>query len=196
MSRVRLSLAAALLVLAAYVGLRAHLRPDPYATLARPAVLAPPRSAAPSAPARPPSVPSSSASPSAAPPSSAALRATLRALDRARAAGFADPVGADPDAWAARSCACRAEDVRRLRDLAARGLALRGHRAELLRVELVRAGPASARVAVTDRLGGYAAVDARGRTVARWPASPERRWLVTLVRVDGRWLLGAVARAP
>jgi hypothetical protein len=120
----------------------------------------------------------------------------LSALDRARAAAYADPVTADPDDWAARTCACHAEDVRRLRALAADRLALRGARVTVLSVAVARAGPTSVDVVVTDRLAAYAAVDARGRTVRRWSAAGPRRWRITLVLVAGRWRLGAVARAP
>jgi hypothetical protein len=171
----RAAVAVAALLLAAYAVLRAATRPEPYVTLARPA----------------PSSPAPTASPS--PPD---LRVSLVALDAARADGYADPAAADPDAWVAPSCACRAEDVRRLRALARRGLRLRGHRTTLLGLAVVRAGPDRATLLVTDRLGSYAAVDARGRTVARWPASGPRRWRITLVRTSGRWLLGTVARAP
>ncbi|HWL35135.1 MAG TPA: hypothetical protein VNQ77_02980 [Frankiaceae bacterium] len=182
MNHVR-ALAAVVALLAAYVLLRAAAAPEPYATLARPAFSAPP-APLPLEPSPPPS--------RRDPPSPAAVRAVLVALDAARTRGYASPPGADPDRWAARSCACHAEDVRRLRSLAARGLALRGHRARLVSFVLVRAGPAVAEVAMTDRTAAYAAVDARGRTVARWPASGPRRWRMTLVRTAGRWLLGDI----
>lgn len=172
----RAVLAVAALLLVAYAVLRAATRPEPYVTLARPA----------------PSSPALTASPSPPPD----LRAALVALDAARAAGYADPAAADPDAWSAPSCSCRADDVRRLRALARHGLRLRGHGATVLGLAVVRAGQDRATLLVTDRLGPYAAVDARGRTVARWPASGPRRWRITLVRPSGRWLLGAVARAP
>jgi hypothetical protein len=189
MNRVR-ALAVVAALLAAYVLLRAVAAPEPYATLARPA--APRVTAAPSHSPDPGPPPDRGSAPSAA-----ALRAALVALDAARARGYASPSGADPDLWAARTCACRVEDVRRLRSLAARGLALRGHRARLVSFALVRAGPDSAEVAVTDRVAAYAAVDARGRTVARWPSSGPRRWRITLVRADGRWLFAGIGvRAP
>jgi hypothetical protein len=170
--------AAAVAALVAYVALRAAARPEPFTTLARPAAAsAPPTAVAPT-------------------PDAAALRAALAALDRARAAAYADPVAADPDTWAARTCTCRAEDVRRLRRLAARGLALRGQRSTLLTFTLTRAGPVSAEALVTDRTSAYAAVDRRGHTVRRWPATPPRRWRIAFVLVSGRWLLGGIDRAP
>lgn len=189
MNRFR-ALAVVAALLAAYVLLRAAATPEPYATLARPAAGVPLASApAPAAAVEPAGRRDA--------PSPGALRAALVALDAARARGYASPPAADPGRWAARTCACHAEDVRRLRSLAARGLALRGHRARLVSFVLVRAGPASAEVVVTDRTAAYAAVDARGRTVARWPASGPRRWRVTLVRTAARWLLGDIgARTP
>jgi hypothetical protein len=197
MDRIRVALAAAALLVVAYAALRALARPEPYAGLARPAVHPPgPRLVPPLAPPLVPAADPPSPASRRDPPRLPALRAALAALDAARAAGYADPVAADPDSWAARSCACHAADARRLRALARRGLALRGHRTTSLAVTLVRAGPAAATLLVADRLGPYAAVDRRGRAVARWPGTPSRRWLVTLVRPAGRWLLGAVARAP
>lgn len=193
MERLRVALAVAALVVAAYAVLRATARPEPYATLARPAAGAQP------VPLRPAVVAMSEPPDPAGPrdaPAPGALWAAFRRLDRARAAGYADPLAADPDAWAARSCACHAEDARRLRDLAARGLRLRGHRATVTAFALVRAGPARAVLLVSDRLAPYAAVGRSGAVAARWPGSPLRRWRVTLVRDSGRWLLGAVARAP
>lgn len=184
MNRVR-ALAVVVALLAAYVLLRAASAPEPYATLARPALSGAPPAPVPLEPGPPPS--------RRDPPSPAVLRAALVALDAARTRGYASPPGADPDRWAARSCACHAEDVRRLRSLAGRSLALRGHRARLVSFVLVRAGPAVAEVVVTDRTAAYAAVDARGRTVARWPALGPRRWRLTLVRTAGRWLVGDIS---
>ncbi|HEU0131700.1 MAG TPA: hypothetical protein VFQ85_12000 [Mycobacteriales bacterium] len=155
-------------------------------TLARPAPGA-------AVPAVPPPAAAPPASPAAAPPAldAATARSVLAALDAARAAAYAAPATADPAAWAAPSCACLAEDRRRLRDLAARGLALRGHAAVLDAVTLD-----GTTVLVADHAPAYTAVDARGAVVARWPASGPRRWRVTLVRHAGRWLLGCVVRAP
>lgn len=175
MNLVRVALVAALALAAVLLLARATTRPGPATTLARAA-----------------------ADPAAAadPTHPATLRDTLGALDRARAAGYADPATADPDTWATRRCSCHAEDVRRLRALAARGHALRGQRTTVLGVRVVRAGPGFADLAVTDATTAYTTVDARGRPVARWPGSGRREWRITLVRVAGRWLLGTVARAP
>jgi hypothetical protein len=180
MTRARALYAVTALV-AAYALLRLVAAPgaEPYATLARPA----------------PGVTAGVAS-GPVPPSAAEVRAALAALDAARARGYADPAAADPDEWSARTCACRREDVRRLRSLARRGLALRGHRSRLLSLAVARAGPHEVTLVVTDRVSPYAAVDRRGRTVARWPASGPRRWQVTLVRVADRWVFGRIARAP
>ena len=185
MSYVRVVLLAAALLLAAFAVVRAVARPAPYATLARPARVA-------AAPAHDPPEPVTARGV----PSVGVLRSALRALDSARARAFASPASADPDAWAARSCACRDEDVRRLRRLASAGLTLRGQRTRLLGLALVRAGPARAEILVTDRVTAYAAVDRSDSVTQRWPASAVRRWSVTLVRLDSRWLLAAVARAP
>lgn len=208
MVRSRLALAwfvAALLAAAALVTLRARTtRPGHPVVLARPA-----------------STRSADPADHADPAPSATLRAVLDALDSARATAYADPLDGDPDAWDAPSCSCHAEDVRRLRDLAASGLALRdvaavsgspppgpaarragaARRADaprlvVLSLTVTRAGPATVEAVVVDRLLAYAAVDARGRIVRRWPATGPRRWRITFVRTSGRWLIGALARAP
>jgi hypothetical protein len=183
-----------------------HLRPAPpaagvpLASAAPPfAAAAPPRSAAPLAAALP--TPPARRTALAPTPDAGAVRAALAALDRARAAAYADPLTGDPDAWALRSCACRAEDVRRLRDLARAGLALRGHAVTVtaLTVLAARAGPSGTfrvDVLVTDRVSAYAAVDRAGRAVRRWPSTGPRRWRLGLVRAAGRWRYSAVARAP
>jgi hypothetical protein len=192
-TRTRLLLAAALLALALLA--RAYARPAAPVTLARPAPapLAPGASPAPAAPPRP--APAVGASPTSGLDAPAA-RALLTALDRARAAAYAEPGAADPDDWAARDCPCHAADAARLRDLARAGTALRGQRTVLLDVTVTRASPAAADLLVTDRLAPYVLVDRAGRVLRRWPQTPPRRWRVTLVRPAGRWLLGAVARAP
>lgn len=193
MSRARLLLVAvAAFATAAYALLRAVTAPEPYATLARPAAARPSVGAGRVGVA---GEPVEGATPREPPPAGV-LRAALARLDAARVAGFADPAAADPDDWAAPTCSCRAEDVRRLRALAARGLALRGHRAAVLGLRVVRAGPWAATVVVTDRVAGYAVVDRRGRVVARWAPAEPRTWRVTLVRVTGRWLLGRIVRGP
>jgi hypothetical protein len=140
--------------------------------------------------------PTGSPGPSPSPSPAVDWSAVLADLDRARAAGYADPPAADPRDWAARSCACWAEDVRRLRALAAAGHALRGQSGTLVGVRVTAAGAARADLLVRDRLAAYAEVDARGRPVTRWPASAVRRWRIVLVRVAGKWRLGAVERAP
>jgi hypothetical protein len=197
-------LLAALLAVAAGAALRASATDPtgpsapgrPTAPLARTATASHPPTVA----SRPPTAASGgpAASPSAAGPDAASVRHLLTALDRARAAGYVDPTTADPDDWAARSCACRDEDVRRLRALARAGLALRAAAVHLVSVSVAvaRAGPESVDAVVVDRLAAYVAVDRRGRTVHRWPATGPRRWRITLVLVSGRWRLGAVARAP
>jgi hypothetical protein len=124
------------------------------------------------------------------------VRALLAALDRVRAAGYADPAAADPDDWSAPTCPCHAEDARRLRALAAGGHRLRGQAATLHDVAVTAETATRIEAAVTDALAAYTELDPRGRVVARWPATGPRTWRVTLVRVGGRWLLGAVARAP
>lgn len=131
------------------------------------------------------------------PPDAADLRAALAALDRARAAAFADPAAADPDAWATRTCPCHAADAATLRALARDGLALVRPTVTIEVLDLA-APPTGARaeLLLTDRLGAYTAVDPSGAAVRRWPPSPPRRWRVTLVHVGGRWLFDAVARAP
>jgi hypothetical protein len=214
--RALLALVAGLAVLA-LVALRAARSGAPAATLARPAFPAalsalapatPPGPSAAGAPATPlatPPAPSAARAPAPAPtpatpaPTAATARIALAALDRVRAAAYADPRSADPGAWALPSCACHAEDAHRLRDLARSGLALRGHAVTLtsLAVLAARAGPAPrVEALVTDRVGAYTAVDAAGRVVRRWPASAPRRWRITLVRTAGRWRYAAVARAP
>jgi hypothetical protein len=208
--RALLALVAALAALAALavlalVALRAARSAAPAATLARPAF--PPAASAPApstastpVPSAAPTAPTPVLPPRASgPPSVATVRAALAVLDRARAAAYADPPDADPTAWALPTCACHAEDARRLRDLARSGLALRGHAVTLTAVTLLpaRAGPAlRVEALVTDRVGAYTAVDPAGRVVRRWPATPSRRWRVTLVRTTGRWRYAAVARAP
>ncbi|HEV2890956.1 MAG TPA: hypothetical protein VGX28_11335 [Frankiaceae bacterium] len=206
MNRARL-LAAAAALLAALVLARVAFAPAPPATtLALPAPAAPNAPAAslpppptalsgpPTAPPGPPSAPAASA-PGA--PTLGDLRAALADLDAARATAFADPLTADPDVWADRACACHADDARRLRDLARAGLALHGHRVTLDSVTLRRPPtPERAELLVVDRAAAYAAVDARGRPVSRWPATGPRRWYVTLVRVAGHWAFGQIARAP
>ncbi|MDQ1712007.1 MAG: hypothetical protein QOE45_1457 [Frankiaceae bacterium] len=199
---------AALLVLALLlaVALRvlAARSPAPGLTLARPApgVAQLPATPAPPAPSQPsPARPPLAASPPLPLPDAAAVRAALATLDRARGVAYADPPGADPGAWATPSCACRGEDVRRLRSLARSGLALRGQAVTVVSVTVLdaRAGPAgSVRVdaAVVDRVGAYTAVDRTGRAVRRWPATGPRRWRLTLVLAAERWRYTAVARAP
>jgi hypothetical protein len=177
----------------------------PFAAAAPPfAAAAPPAPGVPLVPAGslPPGLPPTASAPRTPPaPDAGAVRAALAALDRARAAAYADPLTGDPDAWALRSCACRAEDVRRLRDLARAGLALRGHAVTVtgLTVLAARAGPSGTfrvDVLVTDRVSAYTAVDRAGRVVRRWPSTGPRRWRLGLVRAAGRWRYAAVARAP
>ena len=192
MDRARLLAAAAVLLVALLLA-RVAFAPDlaPAGTLAVPAV--PSASAGPPsepAPSRPPDVPTPA-------PTLDELRAAIARLDAARAAAFSRPADGDPDEWATRSCACHAGDTRALRDLARDGLALRGSGATVDALALARGPtPTRADVVLTDRLRAYQAVDSSGRVVARWPATGPRRWRVTLVRVSGRWLFGAVARAP
>jgi hypothetical protein len=123
-------------------------------------------------------------------------RDVLTGLDRARAAAYADPSAVDPDEWAARACPCRAEDVRRLRALAAAGHALRGQATTLVDVRVTAATSTGADLLVSDRLAPYSEVDAHGRRFAHWPAGAVRRWRIRLVRTAGQWRLGAVERAP
>jgi hypothetical protein len=201
MTRTRLLDAAALV--AALLLVRVLARgATPAATLARPA----PGAATTSRPApgaatttrRPaPDVPAAAPTPAAGGgPDATTVRTALATLDRARAAAYDHPVDGDPDAWAARTCPCHAADAARLRALARAGQALRGAATRLVSVADVRAGPGAVTAVVTDRLAPYTTVDRRGRAVARWPGTGPRRWRVTLVRVAGRWLLGAIARAP
>lgn len=190
---------AAAAILAVALALARLLRPDVPATpvLALPAPGTTPAAASPASSATRPTTSSAPASASARPPAAADLRAALTALDAVRAAAYAAPLDGDPDAWATRDCACHADDVRRLRDLARDGTALRGQRITVDSLALVAPPtPEHADLVVVDRMTAYTAVDAAGRVVARWPASGPRRWRVTLVRVRDRWLLGAVARAP
>ncbi len=203
MTRTRLLAAALLaaLVAAALVARAAHRPPvtlaRPYAPLpapATPAALTP--ATAPPATATSATRTSATPAPAAAPADAATARAALRALDRARAAAYADPLTGDPDDWAARTCPCHAADAARLRALARAGRALRGHATRLDAVRVVRATPRALDLVVRDRLGPYTAVDARSRVVARWPATPVRTWRIRLVRAGGRWLLGRIARAP
>jgi hypothetical protein len=190
MTRTRL-LALLALVAGALLALRiADARGGPPDTLALPAY--------PAAPVVPAS-PTARAVPPASPvPSGTAVdwRGVLTALDRARAAAYAAPATADPDGWAAPACPCRAEDVRRLRALAAAGRALRGQATVLVDVRVTAATAARADLLVSDRLAAYSEVDARGRPVSRWPVSAVRRWRIRLVRTAGKWRLGAVERAP
>lgn len=153
--------------------------------------------AAPAPPAAPPGSPSPVARGQARPPTLAEVRDALTRLDAYRGAAFAEPADGDPDAWAARTCACHRDDTERLRDLARDGLALRGHGVTVESVAFAAPPTAThAELLVTDRATAYAVVDAAGRTVSRWPASGPRRWRVTLVDAGGRWLIGRLARVP
>jgi hypothetical protein len=194
----------AVVALLALLATRAGHRPAA-TTLARPAALpdAALTAAVPAATASGPAVATGPppATASAPPATPAAVRAALAALDRVRAAAYTAPGAADPGAWALPTCACHAEDVRRLRDLARAHLALRGHVVTLTAVTVLsaRAGPAGflrVEAVATDRVASYAAVDPAGRVVRRWAATGPRRWRITLERTSGRWRYAAVARAP
>ncbi|HVE99238.1 MAG TPA: hypothetical protein VNA12_08670 [Mycobacteriales bacterium] len=124
----------------------------------------------------------------------AAWGAVIHQLDVARAAGFGDPVSADPAEWADPACPCSAADRGRLAALAAAGHALDVTPATVTDVVAVvtHAGVA---LTWTDRLPAYDEVDAAGRVVRRWPGRGPTRWRGVLVRSGAGWRWGSVAAA-
>jgi hypothetical protein len=121
-------------------------------------------------------------------------RATVHALDRARAAGLAGvrPL-TDADAASSRALAADSATAARLREVAPRTVP---PVPELLAVTVLRADADDAVLRVTDTLSAYAYRDATGHTIAVAPARGSYTWTVTLASTAGGWRFASVSSAP
>ena len=118
----------------------------------------------------------------------------VAALERRRAAAMrAGDVAGLRRVYLPGSPAVR-RDVRLLRDLAARGLRVRGLHPSVAEVTVLRAGAQRAVVRVTDTLSAVRVVDANGRVVQRRPPRSAATVRLILVGRDGQWVIGRVGQ--
>jgi hypothetical protein len=121
-------------------------------------------------------------------------RAALRQIDAERARAFAAPSAADVSRYAEPTGPVAAADRSQLAALAAAGRRLDTPAITLTDVRVLDVHAAEATLAVRDELAAYAAYDATGRVVQRWPGRGPATWLVRLRRGHGRWRLFSVER--
>jgi hypothetical protein len=152
-----------------------------------------PTTSSPPAPQAAPVSPRASSTP-AAPGGSARWGAVLQRLDAARTAAFA---AASPaalrDVYEPGSPALSRDRAALVR-LSRAGLRAEGLTLEATSVTVLRRGPSTVRLRVTDVLAGYRLRDARGEVVQERDGRAETRWAVTLRRSEGRWRIYDVAR--
>jgi hypothetical protein len=129
-----------------------------------------------------------------------AVRETVRALrilhawDRQRAAAYAE---ADPVALRrlyAPASRAGARDVQRLRSYAERGLVVRRLTVQVLHGELLARKARLLRVAVEERVARAVATPRGGGRSVVLPATSATEDVVTMVRVERRWVVRSVHR--
>ena len=122
--------------------------------------------------------------------------AVLAALDAARSLAFAAGDEAALSAVYLPASPAGRRDAAELARLAGAGVRAAGLRLDTTSVRLVGRAPGRVQLSVTDVLGAYRLVDARGRVVARPPGRGARTWTVVLGRAEprGPWRVYDVVR--
>jgi hypothetical protein len=136
-------------------------------------------------------------SPAGAPAAAPAGRRVLSTWDGLRAAAYASGDVAALRAIYVPGSVTGRRDVAILRAYAARGLAVRGLRMQVISCDITFSGPRRIRLVVTDRVHGAVVTrgPARDPTSIRLPADQPSRRVVTFVRRSGRWLVAEVRTA-
>lgn len=122
----------------------------------------------------------------------------LTELDARRSAALGSGSTAMLEAVYAEGSAALAEEQRRLDELLAAGVTVRGLAHSIVSAEVTSTGPGSVVLAVRDEMAAYELVDASGDVVARRPARGARQWLITLVPTptsEGEWRISSVQPA-
>ena len=134
--------------------------------------------------------------PPSQPSSSSAAVGVLRDWDRRRAAAWADGDAGALRALYTRRSAAGSADVALLQEYAARGLAVRDLRMQLLSVRVLVDRPRQLVLEVIDRVAGATAVRATDPAASRrLPADIATTRVLLLRRVGERWLMARVSSA-